>query len=86
MMYDSYDVEVIADRMEMEAEVIREMNEMNEMKEFEFVYYGWLPGYGDFDIDSETIKAPSQEEAERYFGKLRGSLKMVHLSNKLLKI
>jgi hypothetical protein len=75
MIYDSYDVEVIADRMEMEAEVIREMNEMNEMKEFEFVYYGWLPGYGDFDIDSETIKATSQEEAEKIFWKTKRFIK-----------
>ncbi len=67
MMYDSYDVEVIADRMEMEAEVIRERNEMDEMKEFEFVYYGWIPGYGDFDIDSEIIRAKSKEEAEDIF-------------------
>lgn len=28
MLYDSYDVEVLADRLEMEAEVIREMNEL----------------------------------------------------------
>ncbi len=59
-----YDVEVRADILEMEAEVIREMNEM---KEFEFVYYGWIPGYGDFDIDSEIIKAKSKEEAENIF-------------------
>ena len=29
MLYDSYDVEVLADRLEMEAEVIREMNELS---------------------------------------------------------
>jgi hypothetical protein len=51
----------------MEAEVIREMNEIDEMKEFEFVYYGWIPGYGDFDIDSELIRAKSKEEAEDIF-------------------
>jgi hypothetical protein len=62
-----YDVEVRADILEMEAEVIREMNEMDEMKEFEFVYYGWIPGYGDFDIDSELIRAKSKEEAEDIF-------------------
>jgi len=62
-----YDVEVRADILEMEAEVIREMNEMDEMKEFEFVYYGWIPGYGDFDIDSELILAKSKEEAEDIF-------------------
>lgn len=75
MIYDYYDVEVIADRMEMEAEVIREMNEMDTMKEFEFVYYGWLPGYGDFDIDSETIRATSQEEAEKIFWKTKRFIK-----------
>ena len=62
-----YDVELRADILEMEAEVIREMNEMDEMKEFEFVYYGWIPGYGDFDIDSELIRAKSKEEAEDIF-------------------
>ena len=62
-----YDVEARADILEMEAEVIREMNEMDEMKEFEFVYYGWIPGYGDFDIDSELIRAKSKEEAEDIF-------------------
>jgi hypothetical protein len=62
-----YDVEVRADILEMEAEVIREMNEIDEMKEFEFVYYGWIPGYGDFDIDSELIRAKSKEEAEDIF-------------------
>lgn len=35
MLYDSYDVEVLADRLEMEAEVIREMNELSS---FEFTY------------------------------------------------
>ncbi len=59
-----YDVEVRAVILEMEAEVIREMNEM---KEFEFVYYGWIPSYGDFDIESETILAKSKEEAENIF-------------------
>ncbi len=59
-----YDVELRAERLEMEAEVIREMNEM---KEFEFVYYGWIPSYGDFDIESETILAKSKEEAENIF-------------------
>jgi len=62
-----YDVEARADILEMEAEVIREMNEIDEMKEFEFVYYGWIPGYGDFDIDSELIRAKSKEEAEDIF-------------------
>lgn len=59
-----YDVELRAEKLEMEEEVIREMNEM---KEFEFVYYGWLPSYGDFDIDSETILAKSVEDAEKIF-------------------
>ena len=35
MLYDSYDVEVLADRLEEEAEVIREMNELSA---FEFTY------------------------------------------------
>lgn len=64
MIYDVYDVEVLADRIEMEAEVIKEMNEM---KEFEFTYYGWLPSYGDFDIESETIFAKTKEDAEKIF-------------------
>ena len=72
MIYDSYDIEVIADRMEMEAEVIREMNEM---KEFEFTYYGFIPGYNDFDIDSETIRAKSKEEAEEIFWATRRFIK-----------
>ena len=41
-----YDVEVRADILEMEAEVVEEMNSL---KTFEFEYYGWLPSYGDFD-------------------------------------
>ena len=72
MIYDSYDVEVIADRMEMEAEVIKEMNEM---KEFEFTYYGFIPGYNDFDIDSETIRATSKEAAEEIFWATRRFIK-----------
>ncbi len=72
MIYNSYDVEVLADQIEMEEEVIKEMNEM---KEFEFVYYGWLPSYGDFDIDSETIRATSQEEAEKIFWKTKRFIK-----------
>ncbi len=35
MLYNSYDVEVLADRLEEEAEVIREMNELSA---FEFTY------------------------------------------------
>jgi hypothetical protein len=35
MLYDSYDVEVLADRLEMEEEVI---SEMNELTNFEFTY------------------------------------------------
>jgi hypothetical protein len=59
-----YDVEVRADILEMEAEVIAEMNSL---KEFEFSYYGWLPAYGDFDQEWETIHAPSEEEATKMF-------------------
>ena len=72
MIYDSYDIEVIDDRMEMEAEVIREMNQM---KEFEFTYYGFIPGYNDFDIDSETIRASSKEAAEKIFWATRRFIK-----------
>jgi hypothetical protein len=35
MLYDSYDVEVLADRLEMEEEVIKEMNELTN---FEFTF------------------------------------------------
>ena len=59
-----YDVEVRADILEMEAEVI---TEMNSLKEFEFSYYGWLPSYGDFDQEWETIHAHSEEEATKMF-------------------
>ena len=59
-----YDVEVRADILEMEAEVIAEMNFL---KEFEFSYYGWLPSYGDFDQEWETIHAHSEEEAIKIF-------------------
>ena len=59
-----YDVELRAERLEMEAQVIEEMNSL---KEFEFSYYGWLPSYGDFDQEWETIMAPSEEEAIKIF-------------------
>lgn len=59
-----YDLEVRADRLEMEAEAIAEMNSL---KTFEFSYYGWLPAYGDFDQEWETIHAPSEEEAIKIF-------------------
>jgi hypothetical protein len=59
-----YDVEVRADILEMEAEVVEEMNSL---KTFEFEYYGWLPSYGDFDQEWETIHAHSEEEATKMF-------------------
>jgi hypothetical protein len=40
---------------------------MNSLKEFEFSYYGWLPSYGDFDQEWETIHAHSEEEATKMF-------------------
>jgi hypothetical protein len=59
-----YDLEVRADRLEMESNLI---NELNSIKTFEFHYYGWIPSYGDFDDDFEVIHANSKEEAERIF-------------------
>ena len=33
------------------------------MKEYTFTYYGWIPGYNDFDQDWITVSATSEEEA-----------------------
>lgn len=59
-----YDLEVRADKLEMEEEILKELNSL---KKFEFSYYGWLPSYGDFDQEWETILANSKEEAEKIF-------------------
>ena len=32
---------------------------------YTYVYYAWLPSYGDFDIDDFDIKAESIEDAEK---------------------
>jgi hypothetical protein len=79
MLYDSYDVEVLADRLEMEAEVIREMNELSS---FEFTYKtdaeyrsakfeGWINEYKNVRIEvinSEGwhIDFPAHSEQDYY--------------------
>ena len=37
------------------------------MKNFQFNYYGWIPGYGDFDDEQIFITAPTKEEAIKIF-------------------
>ena len=79
MLYDSYDVEVLADRLEMEAEVIREMNELTN---FEFTFKteaeywsaritGYIPDYKcvRFHVTGQnggTIDYPVHNEEEYY--------------------
>lgn len=45
------------------------------MKEFQFNYYGWLPGYGDFDDDQVFISAPTKEEAIKIFNSKKRFIK-----------
>ena len=33
------------------------------MKNYQFNYYGWVPGYNDFDDEQVFISAPTKEEA-----------------------
>ena len=79
MLYDSYDVEVLADRLEMEAEVIREMNELSA---FEFTFKttdeyrsarlnGYIEAYKNVRIEVITNEGwhmdfPAHSEEEYY--------------------
>ena len=79
MLYDSYDVEVLADRLEEEAEVIREMNELSA---FEFTYKtdaeyrsaklsGYIDEYNNVRIEVITnegwhIDFPAHSEQDYY--------------------
>jgi hypothetical protein len=67
-----YDLEVRAERLEMESQFIEEINSL---KTFEFSYYGWLPSYGDFDQEWETIHASSEEEAIKIFNSTKRWIK-----------
>ena len=40
------------------------------MKKYNFSYYGWIPGYDDFDQDWITIEAESEEAAWEEFKRL----------------
>ena len=95
MLYDSYDVEVLADRLEMEAEVIREMNELSA---FEFTYKtdaeyrsaklsGYIEAYKNVRINVITsegwnIDFPAHSEQE-YFEYLNSAYKN---GDKILKV
>lgn len=35
------------------------------MNTYTFTYYGWIPGYNDFDQDWVDIKADTVEEAQQ---------------------
>jgi hypothetical protein len=45
------------------------------LKQFEFTYYGWIPGYDDFDIDSELINALTKEDAIKIFNSIKRFIK-----------
>jgi hypothetical protein len=95
MLYDSYDVEVLADRLEMEAEVIREMNELFA---FEFTFKteaeyrsarlnGYIEAYRNVRIEVITsegwnIDFPAHSE-EEYFQFLNSAYKN---GDKIIKV
>ena len=95
MLYDSYDVEVLADRLEMEAEVIREMNELSA---FEFTFKtgaeylsarlnGYIEAYRNVRIEVITsegwnIDFPAHSE-EEYFQYLSSAYKN---GDKIIKV
>jgi len=37
------------------------------LNEYYFEYYGWIPGYNDFDMDDLTVHAASEKEAWKAF-------------------
>jgi len=44
----------------------------NTMHSYTFAYYGWIPGYNDFDIDWITIQAETEAQAwERFNERVR---------------
>ena len=95
MLYDAYDVEVLADRLEMEAEVIREMNELSA---FEFTFKteveyrsarlnGYIEAYRNVRIEVITnegwnIDFPAHSE-EEYFQCLNSAYKN---GDKIIKV
>ncbi len=95
MLYDSYDVEVLADRLEMEEEVISEMNELTNV---EFTYKthseylsdrlsGYIEAYKNVRIEvisSEGwhIDFPAHSE-EEYFKYLNSAYKN---GDKIIKV
>ena len=95
MLYESYDVEVLADRLEMEAEVIKEMNELSS---FEFTFKtsdeyrsakvsGYIEAYKNVRIEVVTnegwhIDFPAHSE-EEYFEYLNSAYKN---GDKIIKV
>lgn len=69
-----YDLEVRADKLEMEAELMKALEEKmveesKPLKRFEISFYGWLPSYGDFDQEFFELSAESEEAAEQWVRK-----------------
>lgn len=69
-----YDLEVRADELEKEVELMEALheqmvNESTKLKRFEISFYGWLPSYGDFDQEFFELNAESEEEAENWVRK-----------------
>lgn len=69
-----YDLEVRADKLEMEAELMKAfeeklIEETKPLKRFEISFYGWLPSYGDFDQEFFELNAESEEESENWVRK-----------------
>lgn len=69
-----YDLEVRADKLEMEAELMKALEEKlieetKPLKRFEISFYGWLPSYGDFDQEFFELNAESEEAAEQWVRK-----------------
>jgi hypothetical protein len=46
-------------------------NEETQLKTFMVTYYGWIPGYNDFDQDQFYIKAKDLEEAKLKVSKMK---------------
>jgi hypothetical protein len=53
--------------------------EKTKQQEYYFQYYGWIPGYNDFDMDDFTVKATSVEDAWKQFNKLTRYVKSAGL-------
>ena len=53
--------------------------EKTKTQKYYFEYYGWIPGYNDFDMDDITIDATSEKDAWIQFNKLTRYVKSAGL-------